>query len=60
MEVGDVGNQEEGERIKVMEAGQPMRVFSRGGAVAEGVGRNVMETFGVLFFDQQWGATRGL
>lgn len=43
-------------RIKSMEAGQPMKVFGRDVAIAEGVGGNVVETDGILFSDKQLGA----
>lgn len=57
MENGGCGRPGEGtNRIKSMEAGQPMRVLGRDVAIAEGGGGNVVGTDGILFFDKQWGA----
>lgn len=54
MENGGCGRPGEGtNRIKSMEAGQPMRVLGRDVAIAEGGGGNVVGTDGILFFDKQ-------
>lgn len=43
-----------------MEWGQPMRVLGGDMAVAEGMDENMVGIDGVLFFDKQWEAIKGL